>query len=164
MGLLIIRQCSFRLSAWIVLRKEFRIGLVLFTITFLIKKTEIAGHFGNQDFFATHLVAAYLLTLKCSPPKATVYKVIYLLTILTTKSSAGYCLMILCLILEMTLRLCSGISKKQTIISFILILVILFAALFVSSNEEIMSTILLGKRFRRWNSSNIFKVEARKCV
>lgn len=121
---------------------SYRIGFIYNYLPY--QKDRNCGAFWEPGLFATHLVAAYLLTLKCSHPKATVYKAIYLLTILTTKSSAGYCLMILCLILEMTLRLCSGISKKQTIISFVLILVVLLVALFVSSNEEIMSTILLG--------------------
>lgn len=121
---------------------SYKIGFIYNYLPY--QKDRNCGAFWEPGLFSTHLVVAYLLTLKYKPTKAVLYKAIFLLTILTTKSSAGYCLMILCLLLELTIRFCNGISRKQTLFSFFVIVIVLFLALFVSANEDIMSTILLG--------------------
>lgn len=121
---------------------SYKIGFIYNYLPY--QKDRNCGAFWEPGLFSTHLVLAYLLTLKYKPQKAVLYKAVFLLTILTTKSSAGYCLMILCLLLELTIRFCNGISKKQTLFSFFVIVVVLFIAIFISANEDIMSTILLG--------------------
>lgn len=121
---------------------SYKIGFIYNYLPY--QKDRNCGAFWEPGLFSTHLVVAYLLTLKYKPTKAVLYKAIFLLTILTTKSSAGYCLMILCLLLELTIRFCNGISRKQTLFSFFVIVMVLFIAIFVSANEDIMSTILLG--------------------
>lgn len=121
---------------------SYKIGFIYNYLPY--QKDRNCGAFWEPGFFSTHLVVAYLLTLKYKPTKAVLYKAIFLLTILTTKSSAGYCLMILCLLFELTIRFCNGISRKQTLFSFFVIVMVLFIAIFVSANEDIMSTILLG--------------------
>lgn len=121
---------------------SYKIGFVYNYLPY--QKDRNCGVFWEPGLFSTHLVIAYLLTMKNKPNGALLYKVIFILTVLTTKSSAGYCLILLCLILEMTIHFCSGISKKQTIFSFCIVFVLLLAAIFVSTNEEMMSSILLG--------------------
>ena len=109
------------------------------------QKDRNCGAFWEPGLFSTHLVAAYLLTLKYAPPKIILYKIVFLLTILTTKSSAGYGLLLLCILLEITMRFCRYIKKNRMFFLVSLIVAILMAALFILSNEDIVSNILLGR-------------------
>jgi len=119
---------------------EYKFGILFNYLPY--QKDRNCGIFWEPGLMATFLIIAYVFVLFIKPKRRLVYKLLLVFALITTKSSAGYALMLLVLLLELSLP--HSYTRKKAIVyaSGIFVLsVLIFVAV---SNETVISYLIEG--------------------